>query len=138
MDLVLTDDQAMLANTAREFFAGTYGLARLRKLRDANDPLAYSPDVWTKMVELGFLSMPFPEADGGLGLGLAETVLVTEALGRELAPEPFVPCVVLAAGLLSLRGNADQKSAYLGPSLAGALRLALAHEEADARGALAS
>ena len=32
MDLVLTDDQSMLSNTAREFFAGTKGLARLRKL----------------------------------------------------------------------------------------------------------
>src|SRR6185503_11124628 len=68
MDLVLTEDQAMLANTAREFFSGTSGLARLRRLRDGNEPLAYSPDVWAKMVELGFLSMPFSEEDGGLGL----------------------------------------------------------------------
>jgi alkylation response protein AidB-like acyl-CoA dehydrogenase len=136
MDLVLTEDQAMLANTAREFFSGTSGIARLRRLRDGNEPLAYSPDVWAKMVELGFLSMPFSEADGGLGLGLAETVLVTEALGRELAPEPFVPCVVLAAGLLSLLGNADQKGAYLAKALTGDTRLALAHEEAGARGTL--
>jgi len=138
MELVLTEDQAMLAKTAREFFARTSGLVRLRRLRDANEPLAYSPDVWHKMMELGFLSMPLPEADGGLGLGIAETVLVTEGLGRELAPEPFVPCVVLAAGLLSLRGSSDQKHAYLGPALAGKIRLALAHEEADARGALTS
>src|SRR5262245_50861567 len=133
MELVLTEDQAMLANTAREFFASTSGLARLRRLRDANDPLAYSPDVWQKMVELGYLSMPFAETDGGLGLGLAETVLVTEALGRELAPEPFVASVVLAAGLLSLHGSADQKRAHLAPALAGESRLALAHDEPGAR-----
>jgi acyl-CoA dehydrogenase len=137
MDLVLTDDQSMLANTAREFFASTTGLARLRRLRDSKEPLAYSPDVWKKMVELGFLSMPFPEADGGLGLGLAETVLVTEAIGRELAPEPFVASVVLAAGLLSLRGSADQKRAFLEPAMNGTSRIALAHEEPRARGALA-
>src|ERR1041385_4370918 len=114
MELVLTEDQTMLASTAREFVASTSGLTRLRRLRDANDVLAYSPDVWRKMVELGYVSMPFSEADGGLGL--AETVLVTEALGRELAPEPFVACVVLAAGLLSQTGSADQKRNYLAPA----------------------
>src|ERR1041385_3549605 len=98
MELILTDDQSMLASTAREFFAGTSGIARLRKLRDGKDAVGHSPDVWKRMVELGFLSMPFAESDGGLGLGLAETVLVTEAMGRELAPEPFVASIVLAAG----------------------------------------
>lgn len=134
MELVLTEDQAMLASTAREFFASTSALARLRRLRDQKDPLGFSPDVWKKMVELGYSSMPFSEADGGLGLGLAETVLVTEAMGRELAPEPFVPSVVLAGGLVALLGSPEQKATLLAPALTGTTRLALAHDEAGSRG----
>ncbi|HEX4336472.1 MAG TPA: acyl-CoA dehydrogenase [Polyangiaceae bacterium] len=133
MLLVLNEDQTMLARTAREFVASTEPLARLRKLRDGKDPLAFSPDAWKKIVDLGWTGMAYPEADGGLGLGLADVVVVTEALGRLLAPEPFIPCAVLAGGVLSLAASAEQKETYLAPTIAGTTRLALASEEQKSR-----
>lgn len=136
MLLVLDEDQTMLAETAKEFVTSTNPLARLRKLRDAGDPLAHSPEVWARMAELGWTAIPFAEADGGLGLGLADVVVVTEALGRLLAPEPFVPSVVLAGTCLAAGGTASQKASLLAPSIEGKARLALAHDERGARGAL--
>jgi len=133
MQLVLNDDQKMLAETAREFVASGSPLARLRKLRDARDPLAYSEDVWRRMADLGWTAMPFAEADGGLGLGLADVVVVTEALGRLLSPEPFVASVVLAGDVLSRAGTPEQKERWLAPLIAGTSRLALAHEERGSR-----
>ena len=133
MLLVLNEDQNMLARTAREFVGSTEPLARIRKLRDKKDLLGFTEDVWQKIVELGWTGMAFSEADGGLGLGLADVVVVTEALGRLLAPEPFIPCVVLAGSVLSLAGSNEQKEKYLAPMIAGTTRLALAGEERKSR-----
>src|SRR5688572_8939998 len=136
MKLVLDAPQQMLARTAADFVAKDESIARLRKLRDGRDELGYSPRVWREMAELGWLAIPFAEDDGGLGLGMAEVVLITEALGRALAPEPYVSAVVLAGALLA-DASAAQKSAWLAPTLAGEKRLAVAFQEARSRYRLA-
>ncbi len=133
MQLVLNEDQTMLARTAREFVASTAPMSRLRKLRDGGDPLRYSPEVWRKLAELGWIGIPFAEADGGLGLGLADVVVVTEALGRLLAPEPLVASAILAGSCIAAAGTPEQKQRLLPPLIEGSSRLALAHEEHGAR-----
>ena len=133
MKLVLDGAQQMLANTAADFMAKNDGVARLRALRDAADPLAFSPSVWSEMADLGWTGIPFAEEDGGLGMGMAEVVLITEALGRGLAPEPYVSAVVLAGSLLSEVGSAEQKQAWIGPTIDGTGRLAVAFQEAGSR-----
>jgi acyl-CoA dehydrogenase len=127
MQLVLTEDQALLARTAHEFVAGSAPLARLRKLRDGRDERGYALDRLAKMAELGWTAIPFTDDDGGLGMGLAEVVLVTEALGRGLAPEPYIPSIVLAGRAVALGGSAQQKADWLRPAIAGQKVLALAH-----------
>jgi alkylation response protein AidB-like acyl-CoA dehydrogenase len=131
--LAPTEDQSILARTATSFAAERLPLARVRKLRDAADGLGYSRDVWAEMARLGWTGIPFAEADGGLGLGLAEVVLVTEALGRCLAPEPYVASVMLAGQTLAVAGNEGQRSGTLGPLVAGEKVVALAMQERGAR-----
>ena len=133
MSLALTEDQILLSRTATEFVTGNPPIARLRKLRDARDERGYALDRFAKMAELGWTSIPFSEADGGLGMGLAEVVLVTEAMGRGLAPEPFIPSIVLAGRAIALGGTAQHKASWLGPAIAGAKILALAHSKRGAR-----
>jgi alkylation response protein AidB-like acyl-CoA dehydrogenase len=133
MTLVLTEDQTLLARTAGDFVAEHSPLSRLRKLRDAGDERGYSPAIYAKLAELGFTAIPFSEADGGLGLGLAELTLVTEALGRGLAPEPLIPVVALAGRALALGGSAQQKSTWLEPLISGQKVLALAYASATSR-----
>jgi alkylation response protein AidB-like acyl-CoA dehydrogenase len=127
MQFALTEDQTMLARSASDYLGQSSPVSRLRALRDAKDARGYSPDVYRKLCELGFSGIPFTEAEGGAGLGLAETVLVTEALGKTLAPEPFIPSIVLSGRALSLAGSAAQKSAWLTPLIAGEKVLATAH-----------
>ena len=65
------------------------------------------------MAELGWTAIPFAEADGGLGMGFAEVALVTEAMGRGLAPEPYIPSIVLAGRAIALAGSAQHKASWL-------------------------
>jgi len=127
MLLALTEDQTLLSRTANEFVAGAASIARLRKLRDARDERGYALDRLARMAELGWTAIPFTEADGGLGMGLAELVLVTEAMGRGLASEPLIPSIALAGRALALGGSADHKASWLHPAIAGEKVLALAH-----------
>jgi len=133
MQLVLTEDQTLLARTANDFIGGSSSVTRFRKLRDARDERGYALDTYAKMAELGWTAIPFSEEDGGLGMGLAELVLVTEAAGRGLAPEPLIPSVVLAGRALALAGSSAQKSAYLPGLIAGEKVLALAHTKLNGR-----
>ena len=133
MQLALTEDQTMLARSASDYLTQASPLTRLRALRDEKDARGYSVDVYKKLAELGFAGIPFSEADGGAGLGMAETVLVTEALGKTLAPEPFIPSVVLSGRALALAGSSAQKSAWLEPLIAGEKVLSLAHTTARGR-----
>jgi len=133
MQLVLTEDQALLARTANEFVGGGEAVARLRKLRDARDERGYVLDRVARMAELGWTAIPFTEADGGLGMGLAEVVLVTEAMGRGLAPEPYIPSIVAAGRAIALGGSAAHKASWLAPAIAGTKILALACTRRKAR-----
>ena len=131
MQLVLTDDQSMLTETARGFSARACPTSRIRRLRD--DPTGFDRDVWRQIAELGWTAAPFAEEDGGLGLGLADIVCITEALGRGLATEPYLSTVLLGGLLVARAGSAEQKAALLQPMIAGGLHLALAHQEPTAR-----
>ena len=131
--LALTQDQAILARTAAAFAAERLPLPRVRKLRESSDGLGYSREAWTEIARLGWTGIPFAEADGGAGLGLAEVVLVTEALGRCLAPEPFVASVMLAGQVLALAGDERQRSSALTPLVTGDKVVALALHERGAR-----
>jgi alkylation response protein AidB-like acyl-CoA dehydrogenase len=133
MQLSLTEDQAMLAKTASAFVAEHSPVSRLRKLRDEKDDRAYSLRVYKQMADLGWTGIPFAERDGGLGLGMAGAIVVTEALGRGLAPEPYLASVILAGQALALGGNEAQRSQWLAPLIAGDKVLALAFQELGSR-----
>lgn len=133
MALVLTEDQSLLQKTANAFVAESSPVSRFRKLRDSGDARGYSKEIYAKMVELGWTAIPFSEADGGLGTGLAEMVLVTEAMGRTLAPEPLIASVLLAGQTLALAGSAEQKSGLLAKIIGGEAVVALAYGEPRSR-----
>ena len=131
MALVRTEEQEILARTAREFVASRSPLRRVRELRE--DETGFSRELWTAMGELGWLGIVVPETYGGAGLGWADLAIVMEEAGRALLPEPLVGSVLLATTALLLGGSAAQKQAHL-PALASGERLgALAFQEAASR-----
>ena len=133
MDLVLTEEQELLQQTAREFVAGRSSLKRIRALRDAQDPDGFSRDLWREMARLGWVGIVLPEEHGGLGLGYMELIVVMEELGRGLMPEPIVSTVLLGANALLLGGSEAQKREHLPAVAAGERLLALAYQEPRGR-----
>ncbi len=133
MQLVLSEDQELIAKTAADFVAERSPLSRVRELRDAGDATGFSRSLWKEMAELGWVGIPFPEEHGGAGMGLAELAVVLEALGRNLAPEPFLSTVLLAGQAIALGGSREQKQAWLPRIAAGDALLSLAHQEARSR-----
>ncbi|MCC6765145.1 MAG: acyl-CoA dehydrogenase family protein [Deltaproteobacteria bacterium] len=133
MDLVLNEEQEMLARSAREFVSGRSSLRRVRQLRDGEDADGFSRDLWREMAALGWLGITVPEEFGGAGLGWTDQMVVLEEMGRGLMPEPFTSTVLLGATALLLGGSAAQKEEHL-PAIAGGARLvAVAYQEAGSR-----
>ena len=69
MPLYLNDEQAMLADTAKEFVRENAPVKHLRELRDTNNADGFSRELWKSFAEMGFTGILIPEAEGGLGLG---------------------------------------------------------------------
>ena len=133
MQLVLTEDQELLAKTAADFAAEYSPVSRMRALRDANDADGFSRELWRQMAELGWVGIPFPEVFGGADMGLAGLAVVLEALGRKLAPEPFLSSVLLGGQALLLGGSERQKSEWLPKLVEGERLLTVAYQERRSR-----
>lgn len=95
MDFQPTEDQRDLRAGVRDLLAGRYGREALRASVDTG--VAVDRSLWRELGEAGFFALRLPEADGGVGLGLPEAVLVFEEAGRALVPGPLV-ATHLAAG----------------------------------------
>ncbi len=131
MDFSLNQEQRLLKESAERFIAKDYPFAKRREISQGAD--GFDPQMWRAMADLGWLGMPFREADGGFGGTHVETMIVMEAIGAGLMVEPFLPTVVLGGGLLSMAGSAQQREAVIPAVAAGEMRLAWAHAEPRAR-----
>ncbi|MEU3711654.1 acyl-CoA dehydrogenase family protein [Streptomyces catenulae] len=96
MDFRLTKEQGELQDGMRALLAGRFGPERLRAA--VAEP---APDraLWRELGAAGLFALRLPEADGGVGLGLPEAVLLFEETGRALLPGPLVACHLLAGRL---------------------------------------
>jgi alkylation response protein AidB-like acyl-CoA dehydrogenase len=105
MPLYLTEDQAMLRDTARDLMAAEGSIAnQLRKYRDMSCKDGFGHALWKQFGELGFTGILIDETDGGLGLGHVEAGIVLEEIGRNLTPSPFL--ITAVAVVEALRGSA--------------------------------
>lgn len=129
MDLAYTTEQDMLAESIQRFIATEYDLSN-RKNLVASD-LGYSAQHWQTFAELGWLGMSIPEAYGGLGGDLVDTMIMFEEFGKGLVLEPMHSSLVLFAGAIELAGSDEQKHQYLPALGAGELTGCLAYVEAD-------
>ena len=126
----LNDEQRLLKDSAERFVRENCSLDRRRALL-SSEP-GYSERSWRQMAELGWLGVNVPEAYGGIGGGPVETMVLMEAFGAGLVPEPYFPSVVLGGNLVAMAGSEAQKQAILPALAAGELKLAFAWVEAQA------
>jgi alkylation response protein AidB-like acyl-CoA dehydrogenase len=129
MNFEFTDDQQAIKRTAHDFLAARYKFERVREL--AADERGFSDAEWTAIAELGWPGVIVPEADGGLGLGAVELVVIAEELGYALAPTPLLPSL-WAAALIDRLGSDAQRARWLAPLAAGEARGTVAVWDAGA------
>ncbi len=131
MNFELSEEQQILVDSVQRFVQNDSTVERFRKMRETER--AWEPAMWARMGEMGWLSVPFPEAHGGFGGSFMDLALILEQLGRGLVPEPIIPSVVLAGGLISRLGSEEQRDRFLLPMIEGRSSLALAYAERQSR-----
>jgi alkylation response protein AidB-like acyl-CoA dehydrogenase len=131
MDFTLTNEQQMLLDTSRRFFAKDYDFAAREKIRHSNR--GFSDAAWQGMSDLGLLALAVPEADGGMGGSAIDMMLVMTALGEALVLEPYLASALLATTLIATTANATQREELLTPMMTGELIAVPAHDEAGSR-----
>ena len=127
----LDENQAMLAESARKYVERGYGDA----VRNASvaHPHGCSPARWREFAEFGWLALPLPESHGGLGGSVADICVLAEELGRALVIEPWLPCGMLAAGLMADVADETTAQQWLPALVAGEKRVACAVWEPGGR-----
>lgn len=129
MDFNLSDLQRMLLDSAERFIANRYSLEHRRSLRQTDDGL--DAETWASFAELGWLAIVVPEEMGGLGGSMTDVAVLASALGRRCVTEPLVSSAVIAPTILA--GAEQDQSGLIEQIIAGSVRIALAHDEPNAR-----
>jgi 3-oxochol-4-en-24-oyl-CoA dehydrogenase len=110
MGIALTDEHRELEKVASSFLSAQKARMLARELLDA--PTESLPTFWPDLAGLGWLGLHVPEQYGGSGYGLLELCVVTEQLGRAVAPGPFLPTVI-ASSVIAVRGSVEQRNRLL-------------------------
>ena len=107
---VLSEEQEMLRDMARDWAANESPVAAFRKLRDAGE--TFDRDAWQAMAGMGWTGVIIPEAHGGSDFGWLSMGLVVEELGKTLTASPLVAST-LAASAIILGGSQEQQAKCL-------------------------
>jgi len=113
---LLTDEQKMLGDMAREWAQNEAPVKRFRTLRDTGGEAGHDPAIWAEMTEMGWPGVLTAEEHGGSGFGYRAAGLILEQLGRSLVVSPLLSSLSVS-GAINLTGSAEQKAAWL-PRLA--------------------
>ena len=129
MDFDFTDDQEQLRDAVRKWVDKGYDFARRTRIAQAG---GFSREAYGQLAELGLTGLYISEADGGLGMGPVEGMVVMEELGRGLVLEPLAQTLI-AGALLSGYAPTALKSAWLPKIASGESLVVLASHERAAR-----
>jgi alkylation response protein AidB-like acyl-CoA dehydrogenase len=131
MNFDLNSEQQLLKDSVERFVADNYSLEARIKTTDAEP--GFSKAHWKSFADLGWLALPFAEADGGFGGGPIETMLLMEAFGKGLVVEPYLASIVLGGGALRRGASKAVKDAILPGVVDGTRQLAFGYAEEQAR-----
>ena len=129
MSMARTHEQVLLADGAAQLLAQHWRFEQ-RRAAPAQRSAALRT-LWRHAAQLGWAGIGLPEQFGGAG-GLAESIIVLEALGRALVPLPFCASVVLGGHAVATLGTARQQQAILPDLAQGRMTLAVALHEPGA------
>ena len=132
MNFNLNSEQQLLQDSVRRFIEKAYSFEARTALLKAGAIRGAAH--WQTFADNGWLAAALPEAAGGLGGTLIDTVLIAHEFGRGLVVEPYLGCAVLAAQTLVAAATPAQLDVLLPPLAEGSRKLALAYSEARSSG----
>lgn len=125
----LNEEQEMLKTMARDFLAKECPMSHVRELME--DKTGFSPELWKKMADVGWLGLVFPEEYGGTGMNFRDLTIVLEEMGRMVTPSPFISSLLLVGMPILTFGTEEQKKAILPKIASGDAVCTLAALEED-------
>lgn len=99
MQFSFTSDQRLFAESLRELLTNECPPSLVRSVWD--DGSGHSPAVWSRLADMGVLSLLVPEAHGGMSGTVVDAVLLFQELGRAAVPGPVLEHMVVGAPDLS-------------------------------------
>jgi alkylation response protein AidB-like acyl-CoA dehydrogenase len=130
MDMGLNEEQEMLRESARDFLQKECPKQLVRRLDESDE--GYSPELWRKMAELGWMSLVFPEKYEGSGRNFLDLAILLEEMGYNIVPGPFFSTVILGGLTILTAGSEEQKNEFLPQIARGEMILTLALTEPSA------
>lgn len=129
MDFEFSEDQLSLRDAVARWVEKGFGFERRHQLAKAGGA---TRAIYGELAELGLTGLAVPEAQGGMGFGAVEAMVVMEELGRGLVNAPYAHGALVTPALLAAAPESVQQ-AWL-PKVADASALVvLAHQERAAR-----
>jgi alkylation response protein AidB-like acyl-CoA dehydrogenase len=129
MDFELSSEQKDVQRAATEFAKGEFDPDLVLELDESG---TFPDSLWKKAAQLGFIGIHYPEAFGGQGLGLFESLLVIEAFCRvDSGVGAALSTVDLGSEILLKFGSLEQKERFLRPLTKGEARLGVAFAESE-------
>ncbi len=122
MDFTFSPEQEALRDSVRTFMTAEAPGDYVRRMAE-HDAAGVTPEVWRKIVDLGWTGLLAPESAGGLGLGIVDAVVVQEEMGRALFPGPFFSSAIVATLAARALGLAEQLEALAAGTQRGTVAL---------------
>ncbi len=131
MDFSYSEEQLMLQDSVQKFVQKNYDFDTRQSIIDSAE--GFSRDNWQLFAELGWLTVPFAEEDGGFGGSAVDLIVMMEEFGKANLVEPFMPTAVLCGGLIAGLAQGERKGQLLTQIMEGSLQLACAFAEGGSR-----
>ena len=126
MEFGLSEEQTLLQDSVTRLIAEQYPLEKVRGYATGDDDAS---SLRSSLAQMGIPALLIDEDHGGVGLGLLDAALVSEALGHGTAPVPFVASAVMVPRALALGGSDEQKDRWLPKLAAGEITAGAAVSE---------
>jgi alkylation response protein AidB-like acyl-CoA dehydrogenase len=134
MNFNLSEEQGQIRDSIARFVAENYGYDQRNAVVAMEH--GFSTAHWQQFAELGWLSIPFAEEQGGFGGGPVDTMVIMHEFGRGLVAEPYLATVLLFGGLMQAGASAAVQQDYVPRIIAGELQGAFAYLERHSRYAM--
>jgi len=128
MALIITEEEKMLKEAARELLESKASIDQFRLLRDDNYQ-SFDRSTWNEIIEMGWTSLIIPAKYNGLDFGYVGMGQVLEEMGRKLVKSPLISSILFSATAIKYSDNEKLKVNFFPKLMNGEALMSLAVDE---------